>query len=317
MCRGVAAYTPSIHYRRHSMKDDFTSLLKEIQQTIASFSEGQISFDEALRIYTRYKEQADEIKSKPQYENYILNLMATYNAENFSIFSAIVVFSAKYDKTTISLHHGPEVFLQPLYSICKNTFFSSPPRFVLDYTVSQNVIQNFSLHSSLLFHSAELSIVFIAISSSSFFSKETFQRYAACLKVFTSPFDIADIISLDVPNTILKYIHQVCSKFLTKGPCSLYGIYIASPFSTLSHFGLHSLNEVSASIKNTLIENFGQHSFALSTNLYLCINTNIHQNIKSLTFSYRDISIPSKFFHKVIEKEADIIPTIAQILHFH
>lgn len=299
------------------MKDDYTSLLKEIQQTIASFSEGQISFDQALRKYTGYKERAYKTTSEPQCENYILNLIATHNAENFSIFSAIVAFNAKDDKTTISLYHGPDVFVQPLYSICNNTFFSSPPRFVLDYTASQNVIQNFSLHSSLLFHSVELSIVFIAISSSSFFSKEAFLRYAAHLKVFTSPFDIADIIFLDVPNTTLKYIHQVCSKLLTKGPCSLYGIYIVSPFSTLSHFGLHSLNEVSASIKNTLIENFGQYSFALSMNLYLCINANIQADVKSLNFSYRNISIPSKIFHKVIEKEADIIPTITQILHFH
>jgi len=299
------------------MKDDYTSLLKEIQQTIASFSEGKISFDEALQTYSQFKERAYQTTSEPQFENYIINLIATHNAENFSIFSAIVAFDAKDVNTTISLYHGPEVFLQPLYSICNNTFFSFPPRFVLDYTASQNVIQNFSLYSSLLFHSAELSIVFIAISSSSFFSKEAFLRYAAHLKVFTIPFYIADIISLDVPNTTLKYIHQVCSKLLTKGPCSLYGIYIVSPFSTLSHFGLHSLNEVSALIKNTLIENFGQYSFALSMNLYLCINTNTQQEIKSLIFKYRDISIPSKIFHKVIENEADIIPTITQILHFH
>lgn len=299
------------------MKDDYTSLLKDIQQTIASFSEGQISFDEALRKYTVYKEKADKITSEPQYDNYILNLCATHNAENFSIFSAIVAYNAKDDKTTISLYHGPEVFVQPLYTLCNNTFFSSPPRFILDYTVNQNVIQKFSLHSSSLFHSEKLSFVFIAISSSSFFSKETFLRYAAHLKVFTSAYDIADIISLDIPNTTLKYIHQVCSKLLTKGPCSLYGIYIVSPFSTLSHFGLHSLNEVSASIKNTLIANFGPYSFALSMNLYLCINTNDQQEIKSLTFKYRDISIPSKILYKVIEKESDIIPTITQILHFH
>ncbi len=299
------------------MKNDFTAILKDIQQTIASFSEGQISFDEALQKYHTYKESALGIKSQPRHENYILNVLATHNALNFSLFSAIVTYTAMNSKTVISLYHGPDVFVQPLYSLCNHTFFSSLPRFVLDYTVNQNVIQNFSLHSSSLFHSSELSIAFVAVSSSSFFSKESFLRYAAHIKAFTGPLGISDIISLDVPNTTLKYIHQVCSKLLTKGPCSLYGIYIISPFSTLSHFGLHSLNEASALIKNTLIENFGQYSFALSMNLYLCINTNIQADIKSLTFTYRDISIPSKIYHTIIEKEADIIPAITRILHFH
>ncbi|MEW6525931.1 MAG: hypothetical protein AB1444_04590 [Spirochaetota bacterium] len=299
------------------MKNNFTAILKDIQQTIASFSEGDISFDEALHKYHTYKEKALEIKSQPQYENYILNVLATHNAENFSLFSAIVAYTAKNEQTTISLYHGPDVFVQPLLSLCNNSFFSSPPRYVLDYTINQNVIQNFSLYSSSLFHSEELSLAFIAISSSSFFSKETFLHYAAHIKVFTGLLGISDIISLDVPNTTLKYIHQVCSKLLTKGPCSLYGIYIISPFSTLSHFGLHSLNEVSALIKNTLIENFGQYSFALSMNLYLCIHTNTQADIKPLTFNYKDISIPSKIYHTVIEKEEDIIPAIIHILHFH
>jgi len=299
------------------MKNDFTAILKDIQQTIASFSEGLISFDEALKKYHTYKEKTLEIKSQPQYENYILNVLATHNAENFSLFSAIVAYTARNNQTSILLYHGPDVFVQPLYSLCNNTFFSSPPRFVLDYTVQQNVIQNFSLHSSSLFHSEKLSIAFIAISSSTFFSRESFLRYAAHIKVFTSLLSISDIISLDVPNTTLKYIHQVCSKLLTRGSCSLYGIYIISPFSTLSHYGLHSLNEVSALIKNTLIENFGQYSFALSMNLYLCINTNTQADIKSLTFNYRNISIPSKIYHTVIETEADIIPAITRILHFH
>ncbi len=299
------------------MKNDVTAILKDIQHTIASFSEGQISFDEALRKYTLYKERADEIKSQPQYENYLLNFIATHNAENFALFSAIVAYHAKDNQITIALYHGPDGFVQPLYSICKNTFFSSPPRFALDYVVHHNVIQNFSLHSSLVFHSEDLSIAFVAITSSSFFSKETFLNYAAHLKVFTSPFDIASIISLDVPNNTLKYIHQVCSKILAKGPCSLYGIYITSPFGTLNHLGLHALNEVSALIKNTLIENFGQYSFALSMNKYLCVKTKTHADIKSLTFNYRDISIPSKIYHKIIEQESEIIPTITEILHFH
>ncbi|MEJ5362444.1 MAG: hypothetical protein WHV26_10320 [Spirochaetota bacterium] len=299
------------------MKNDYTAILKDIQQTIASFSQGKISFEEALQKYHTYKERALEIQSQPQYENYILNVLATHNAENFSLFSAIVAYTAKDDNTSISLYHGPDGFVQPLYSLCTNTFFSSPPRFILDYTANYNVIQNFSLHSSILFHSSELSIAFIAISSSSFFSRESFLHYAAHIKVFTGLLGVSDIISLDVPNTTLKYIHQVCSKLFTKGPCSLYGIYIISPFSTLSHFGLHALNEVSALIKSTLIENFGQYSFALSMNLYLCMNTNTKEDIKSLTFNYKDISIPSKIYHTVIEKEADIIPAITRILHFH
>lgn len=299
------------------MKNDYTTILKDIQQTIASFSDGQISFDEALQKYTTFKEKVDALESEPHYENYILNILATHNAKNFSIFSAIVAYTAKEKKTIVALHHGPEVFVQPMYSICHESFFTSPPRFVLDYLVNEKAIQNFSLYSSLLFHSEELSIALIAISSSSFFSRDSFLKFAAYVKVFISPFDISDIISLDIPNTTLKYIHQVCSKLLTKGPCSLYGIYIISPFSTLSHFGLHSLNEVSVLIKNTLIENFGQYSFALSMNLYLCINTNTQTAVKPLTFSYRDITIPSKIYHKVIEQESDIIPTITEILHFH
>ncbi|MGB4268648.1 MAG: hypothetical protein WBK20_05640, partial [Spirochaetota bacterium] len=109
------------------MKNDFTAILKDIQQTIASFSEGQLSFDEALQKYHTYKEKALEITSQPQYENYILNILATHNAENFSLFSAIVAYTAKDDNTSISLYHGPDVFVQPLYSLCTNTFFSSPP----------------------------------------------------------------------------------------------------------------------------------------------------------------------------------------------
>lgn len=299
------------------MKKDYTTILKDIQQTIASFSDGQISFDEALQKYTTFKEKVDALESEPHYENYILNILATHNAKNFSIFSAIVAYTTKENKTIVALHHGPEVFVQPMHSICNESFFTSPPRFVLDYLVNEKAIQNFSLYSSLLFHSEDLSVAFIAISSSSFFSRDSFLKFAAYVKVFISPFDINNIISLDIPNTILKYIHQVCSKLLTKGPCTLYGIYIISPFSTLSHFGLHSLNEVSVLIKNTLIENFGQYSFALSMNLYLCINTNTQTAIKSLNFNYKNIAIPSKIYHKVIEQESEIIPTITEILHFH
>ncbi|MCX8124948.1 MAG: hypothetical protein N3F66_12415 [Spirochaetes bacterium] len=299
------------------MKDDYTTILKEIQQTIASFSEGKISFNQALHKYTVFKEKAQQAQQQPRHENHILNVLATHNAKNFSIFSAIAVYTKKENKTTIALYHGPQTFVQPLLAICTSTYFSSPPRFVMDYVINQNVLQNFSYHSSLLFYTENLAIMFIAVSSSSFFSKDAFLKFAAHLKVFTSPYSVEEIISLDVPTITLKYIHQVCSKLLTRGPCSLYGIYLISPFSTLSHFGLHSLNEVSSLIKNVLIETFGQYSFALSMNLYLCITPDTTQNVKSLNFNYKDISIPSKIFHKVIEHETDIIPTIIQILHFH
>ncbi|HQQ51322.1 MAG TPA: hypothetical protein PLZ29_09005, partial [Spirochaetota bacterium] len=43
--------------KRYTMKNDYTSFLKEIQQTILSFSEGDIPFDEALQRYNAYTEK--------------------------------------------------------------------------------------------------------------------------------------------------------------------------------------------------------------------------------------------------------------------
>jgi len=301
--------------KRYTMKNDYTSFLKEIQQTILSFSEGDIPFDEALQRYNAYTEKLKNDKTEKQYEDYIINCLGTHNAYNFSIFSALVAYLPGEPCCKICSFYGPDTFITTINSMCNKDFFSSPPRFLLDYSVHDKVSQNFSFHSSLIVNSESFSIIFIAITSSSFFSKDSFLQFSAQLKTFMSPFTVTDSMSLDIPNCTLHYIHQTCIKLLP-APLTLYGIHLLSPFSTLSHFGLYSLLEVSSIIKSRLIDIFGQYAFALSMNRYLCISTNPDINTRLFTIVYKEISIPAKFYKKTIEKEEEITPTLIEILHF-
>lgn len=299
------------------MKDDVASFLKEIQQTTVAFSEGTITFNEALQQYSNFKHKLNDYASDQHYENYVLNMLATHNAVNFSLFSAIVVYNVKEDTHSFAIHHGPALLLQDAAAGINKNYFSSPPRFILDYMAHNSSIQNFTVHSSLLFHSKAFAVIFTAMSSSSFFSRETFYQYAAHAKALMFVFDMADIMSLDIPQKSLRYIHQACTKMLTHGHCSLYGIRFISPFKTLSHYGLYALNDVSRIIKKTLMDKFGSHCFALSMNLYLCITSQADSKIKSLPINYKDVVIPSKIYHKPIENQKDIFPAIIHMLDKH
>lgn len=294
------------------MKKDITGLILSVRNTLKDFSSGAITLDQAREEYsvleTRYLSLKGRVETaKPG--GSLESVCYYHNIENYSILSALVAVRPEGADTL--LHFGSTSLLQKITGPVANHVQGGLQGEISRIAPDPASGLAHTIHCSLLKKSGEETILFIALSSSSYFSESSFIYTASILKklIFGQSLYLSSFSHFEnVEKSIKSFIALNCDRD---------HLVIAHIFTfprivkTFSHMGTAAMLDASASIAGTLrtITRAPSECFVLTLKDYLLLvrhrkNDPATALSQKPVFLYNGIAIPHNYQEYRIENEA-------------
>jgi hypothetical protein len=296
------------------MKKDISNLILAVRNTLKDFSSGSITVEQAREKYntleTRYASLRDRIEPGSNAGS-LDSLCYHHNIENYSILSAVV--SVTPEEVTTLLCYGSKSLMPKISDLLKAHVQTGFHKEISTIPPDPASGITHTIHCSLLKTSGEEKILFVSLSSSSYFSESSFIYTASVLKkilfgqsLFISSFShfenveksIKDFTSLNCDRE-----HDVIAHIFT----------FPRIMQAFSHRGTAVMFEVSRAIIGTLgdVARARSECFVLSIKDYLLLVR--HRKSDHLTalpqkpvFTYNGIVIPHAYQEYRVENEASL-----------
>lgn len=305
------------------MNEAIKSLVVTVKETLKDFTAGRLSSEECRMRYRQISDECDSLQNIGTRRGDLLSSICfQHSTENFSLFTGL--YRLDIQGLTALKYSGDDGFNLSLLrmkdtlssKLAVSSLVSLPPGdgHELPHTVYICVVPGES----------SLPLLFIAVSSSQFFSNQEFLNTAALIGVVRSAAELEtrpQYFSFfgDMRTTIDEWIRCALAR---SGPVSGHYFLFNLIERIFSHMGLPEMLKVSSSIKKALTEQCGPPDspvFDLSMREYLMFISNVEGKFcekKKASVSYQGISIPSQSTVFVIHSEDDISGFWDEIIDF-
>ncbi len=305
------------------MDEAIKSLVVAVKQTLKDFTAGRLPSEECRRRYKQISDECDSLHNVGALRGDLLSSICfLHSTENFSLFTGL--YRLDIHGLTALRYSGDDGFnlsllrMKDILSLrlAASTSVSLPPGdgHELPHTVYICGVPGES----------SLPLLFVAVSSSHFFSKQEFLDTAGLIGVLRSAAEIETLPQYfsffgDRRTTIDEWIRRQLAR---GGPVSAHYFLFNMIERIFSHMGLPEMLKVSSSIKKSLAEQCGPPDtpvFELSMREYLMFIPDSAGKFcekKKASFTYQGISIPSQSCVFVLHSEDDIVRFWDEIIDF-
>jgi hypothetical protein len=308
------------------MSNNIDNLIISVSNALKDFAEGKLTQekakDEYKKLYSRYNKLI-----KKQGKDKTLNKLAGFcyynNTENFSLLSGIYNLNA--DKISCIASFG-DSGLNPgvTKAISENLDkFSGNQLLQIQPGEDKTFLHNIYLFPFPMGKTG--SVIFVSVSSSSFFSEEKFQFLGKLIK---NIFSVMMDRSQEPENNCFITISDEVEKYLNDNIDNEHSVRVTLfVFNMLekifNHMGMHSIFEASDEILIVLKDIYGYNSkcHTLSTRDYIVLerirkDDTAKNNKTRPEFQYKNINIPFNSLKIIVDKKESIYSFWNKILTF-
>lgn len=293
-------------------------VIRSIHTTIKDFSSGSIDMEEAKALYNDYQKKIDNASQveKADTHNGLFhssrNLCYMHNVDNFSLLSTVYILTAKsidvvYTCGNSSLQNKLNDYIEN--NKTEISFAATTEMKLLD-TTDKKVDGNTLFLVPIAINSRFI-ILFASASSSSYFSVNVFLQFAGYNRKFLSLLlDNNQPILFDFSYRLSHYIREKLLELVQKEEITVRLFLFSTLHKTFDHMGVHSIIEISRTIKKKIEEHFKSQCQPISLNEYLVIlpaqESDFTQPRHIIDFVYNNINIPYKLHTVTLHNEDDV-----------
>lgn len=299
-------------------KKELSKVIISIGNTIKEFSSGAIDLDEARERYKKYSrsiENALPVESKTggeELQHSSANLCFMHNIENFSLVSSVFLLSIS--RIDIVYTCGNRSLQEKLTSYVENNrteiSFASTKEFEL-LEMRENTIDGHRLYITPIDINSRFIILFVSASSSTYFSETLFLQFAGYMNKFLSLLsDNNQPVLFDFNYQLSHYIREKLLERVQREEITVHLFLFSTLHKTFDHMGVHSIIEISMTIKKSIEDHFVSPCQPISLNEYLVIlpvsETELIKSRHMIDFVYNNINIPYKQHTVTLSTEEDV-----------
>jgi len=299
-------------------KKDLPGVIRSIHTTIKDFSSGSIDMEKAKKLYEEYLRTIDNTSQagKADTSNGILhssrNLCYMHNVENFSLLSTVYILTANNIDVVYSC--GNSSLQKILNDYIENnkteiSFAATAEMKLLNSTDKK--VDGHTLFLVPIAINSRFILLFASASSSSYFSVNVFLQFAGYNKKFLSLLlDNNQPILFDFSYRLSHYIREKLLELVQKEEITVRLFLFSTLHKTFDHMGVHSIIEISRTIKKKIEDHFEAQCQPISLNEYLVIlptnESDSTQQRHIIDFVYNNINIPYKLHTVTLRNKEDV-----------
>ncbi len=299
-------------------KKELSKVILSIHDTIKEFSSGDIDLDEARERYKNYSRSLENVlplaekAASGEAAHSPGNLCFMHNIENFSLVSTVFLLSTA--EVTPVYSRGNRSLQEKLTSYVENNrpeiSFASTKEFQLLET-GEDTIDGHRLYITPIDINSRFIILFASASSSTYFSETMFLQFSGYIKKFLSVLiDNNQPILFDFNYQLSHYIRKKLLERVKKEEINVHLFLFSTLHKTFDHMGIHSIIEISMTIKKLIENHYNTPCQPFSLNEYLVIlpagETGFIKSRHMIDFVYNDINIPYKQHTVTLAREEDV-----------
>lgn len=308
------------------MNEEIDQIVLTIKNSMEEFSNGSVPLSVARE---RYKNLLSAINSreiniqKTKNPNPLFGICYHHNIENFSIYSGI--FRATDRGLERVIYSGDNGINSNLLLLGRNIALKIKEGSVIKFNPDKNTGFSQTIYIYHLNTTNNRALIFIAVTSSSFFSEKKFTDTAEALKTIYADIEEEFYPLIDKHFTkIQNKINNRIKDTLTSNQKIKVEYYMFNMIEKIfSHMGLSSLLEISGEIVQTLKKNSSPVSviFAVSLKEYIVLNflkkgEQPKQEKNRMDFIYKGINIPSNSIRLQITSQQEVYQFWEDIFQF-
>ncbi len=297
---------------------DLPDILRSIHTTIKDFSSGSIDMEEARKLYTNYIKDINnafqntiEGKEKDTLPT-SGNLCYMHNIENFSLVSTVYILTASSIEVVYSF--GNTSLLNKLNDFIKQnrteiSFASTAEMEILN--MHDEIFEGNKLYLVPIAINSQFILLFASASSSSYFSVNVFLQFAGYNKKYLSLLlNNNKPVLFDFSYRLSHYIREKLLEMVQKEKITVHLFLFSTLHKTFDHMGVHSIIEISRTIKKLIEDHFNSTCQPISLNEYLVILPELQSDFKQprhiIDFVYNNINIPYKLHTVSLQTTEDV-----------
>lgn len=293
------------------MKDDVKELVLEVKETIRDFATGAITRKEALERYTELGERCARIEeSDGGGDDALRSLLYRHSVGNFSLLTGIFILG--FDSVRPLCMHGDGVIGRAVTGIGAQIAAGLRGDEIITLSLGTGDQAANKAYACPIHTYRNRVFLFIAVSSSKFFSRERFREAALSLRELyrSLEYELYPLF-IDRYSDLRREISDSVFAVLRTSATADARVFIFDMIEKIfSHMGTHGLSELSTAILSTLREHFGEDSYvwALSLKHYLTVTPGAGASLskKKIGFLYKGITIPYRSLYHEIESIGSI-----------
>ena len=296
------------------MNEDINKLILSIRNTMKDYTEGNISFQNAKKIYQTLSDtclQLEEKYKRDEGSNIFKGLSYYHNIENYSLLSG-VYFIDSNDIMPLFFYGENGLSSKTMKAIIENNDSIKNYGF-MTLPVDKHRLQH-NVYVYPLFIEKNSRIMFVSVSSSTFFSSEKFTYTGELIKdLFFIVKDESHRYEIDFFDQTVRQINtyineNIDDEYYIQGTLFVFNL-IEKMFN---HMGIFNLFEIQNEIMNILKSKSKSNSqcFSLSTRDYIIFDkiprySKGNDKKKKIDFFYKGINIPYKvLYYKLYSKDS-------------
>ncbi|HPI13989.1 MAG TPA: hypothetical protein PK875_06860 [Spirochaetota bacterium] len=305
------------------MDEAIKSLVLAIKETLKDFTAGRLSVDECRRRYRRFSSDCDTLEAgRLHHTDLAASLCYLHSTENFSLFTGL--YRIGIDAFTPLGTCGDDGFnltLLNMTGIITSRLAGAVP---ISLPPGDGHELPHTIHACAIPGDSGIPLLFAAVSSSHFFSKNEFLGIAGLIGI------LRDAAEREMRPRYFSFfrerratIDEFIKRKLSEGAAISAHYFLFNMVERIfNHMGLPEMLNISSYIKNTLLERFGAPDtpvFTLSMREYLILipdASDASREKKKASFEYRGSSIPSQSLVSIIREEGNITGFWDEILDF-
>lgn len=296
------------------MTNDSSNLILAIRDTIKDFTNGSLPFHDAKNEYQRLLEIYNKLerdKKRSEGASLINGLCYYHNIENFSLLSGVYYITS--DDITSIKYYGDSKLDSKVIKALRSNIANINGNLLMVHSDENILLHNIYIYPMIIDKKGKT--IFVAVSSSTYFSKEKFYFGGEFLKnLLSMRVEESKILALnyfeELSKEIDKYLKEnIDDEYYIKAFLLVFNMVER----IFNHMGIDSLIEASNKIIYILNNNFKENSrcFSLSIRDYIVLSklkrNDDGDNIQNkLQFIYRDINMPYNSLEIKIETRDSI-----------
>ncbi len=291
------------------MREEISKLVREIGSTIKGFSRGSMSLEDAESACSRLQDDYLSLEAELKNENargIMEGVLYNHNAANFSLHSGLYLMDKK-DVSPLFYYGDGGIAERTAAALLRNRGPFNPGEIQRLGTENTEGL-SLDLHVTPVSSTRSLTVLFAALSSSPYFSPETFAYTGSVLN------HLLDGNALSSQNyCYFAEIRRTADIFITANLDRSHDIMTTILIfrnieKIFNHLGFFTLIDVSDSIKSEITGIFPRNSLCINPSLRMYLVFTRHmkgrdseiRNIKT-EFRYRGISLPHQRLHLPLE----------------
>lgn len=307
------------------MPEKIKDLIMSVSKSLKDYGNGSLSYDDAKDEYQRLLQIYRTIEKEENVDNpsrFLEGLCYYHNMKNFSIFSG--VYRVSNGINPMAYYSDDAIHAKILSSLNKNIeLIKDNPYLKISSDKTENLSHD--IYVSRLYSDGADFILFIAASSSEFFSMDIFSHSANIFKELTSDYKKTNSNQNNYYNDILNQMRDYLLQNIDGKHHIIADVYIFRNIEKIFlHLGIYTLLKISNEIYNIINTHFNKKSkiYIPSMKEYIVLSKQLKQsgitikNKRKIEFNFQGITIPYQTIKITIDSKDSLYKFLNDVFMF-